>query len=124
MAEVVAVGDGISIIRVGDRVVVPLQISCGKCRECRRGTTGSCNSVPLMAMYGMGPPAGLDGGGFMADLVPVPYADAMLVAVPASINPSDPIAIASLSGNIPDAWRTVGPFKNDLSGSSPPTVGS
>lgn len=119
-----AVGDGISTIRVGDRVVVPLQISCGKCRECRRGTTGSCNSVPLMAMYGMGPPAGLDGGGFMADLVPVPYADAMLVAVPASINPSDPIAIASLSGNIPDAWRTVGPFKNDLSGSSPPTVGS
>ncbi|KZS61376.1 alcohol dehydrogenase catalytic domain-containing protein [Mycobacterium ostraviense] len=119
VAEVVAVGDGVSTIQVGDRVVVPFQISCGKCRECRRGTTGSCNSVPLMAMYGMGPLAGLDGGGFMADLVSVPYADAMLIAVPARINPSDLIAIASLSDNIPDAWRTVGPFKDDLSGLEP-----
>lgn len=119
VAEVVAVGDGVSAIRVGDRVVVPFQISCGTCRECRRGMTGSCNSVPLMAMYGLGPLAGLDGGGFMADLVSVPYADAMLVAVPASINPSDLIAIASLSDNIPDAWRTVGPFKDDLSGLEP-----
>ena len=82
IAEVVAVGDAVRDIRVGDRVVVPFQISCGNCRECRRGVTGSCGSVPLMAMYGMAPLAGLDGGGFMADLVLVPYADAMLIPIP------------------------------------------
>ena len=97
LAEVVAVGDGVRGVQVGDRVVVPFQISCGTCRECRRGVTGSCGSVPLMATYGMAPISGLDGGGFMSDLVLVPYADAMLVAVP-------------------DAWRAVGPFTRELAG--------
>jgi threonine dehydrogenase-like Zn-dependent dehydrogenase len=111
LAEVVAVGDGVNGVRVGDRVVVPFQISCGDCSQCRRGATGSCGSVPLMAMYGLGPLAGLNGGGFMSDLVLVPYADAMLVAVPTDVQPS---AIASLSDNIPDGWRAVGPYGAEL----------
>ncbi len=76
-----------AVFGVGDRVVVPFQISCGTCRECRRGVTGSCGSMPLMAMYGMAPIAGLDGGGFMSDLVLVPYADAMLIPVPDTVEP-------------------------------------
>jgi threonine dehydrogenase-like Zn-dependent dehydrogenase len=111
LAEVVAVGDDVSGVRVGDRVVVPFQISCGNCRECRRGATGTCGSVPLMAMYGLGPLAGLNGGGFMSDLVLVPYADAMLIPVPEALAPS---AIASLSDNIPDGWRAVGPYAAEL----------
>src|SRR3984957_12436937 len=39
LAEVVAVGDAVTGVRVGDRVVVPFQISCGACAECRRGVT-------------------------------------------------------------------------------------
>src|SRR5271166_2052295 len=111
LAEVVAVGDDVQGVRVGDRVVVPFQINCGTCRECRRGVTGSCGSLPLMACYGMAPIAGLDGGGFMSDLVLVPYADAMLIPFPDAV---DPISIASLSDNIPDGWRTVGPFNDEL----------
>jgi len=113
LAEVVAVGDDVASVRVGDRVVVPFQISCGDCRECRRGVTGSCASLPPMAMYGMAPLAGLDGGGFMSDLVLVPFADAMLIPVPAAV---DPVAVASLSDNIPDGWRAVGPFRTELAG--------
>ena len=113
LAEVIAVGDAVSGVRVGDRVVVPFQISCGTCPECRRGVTGSCGSVPLMAAYGMAPISGLDGGGFMSDLVLVPYADAMLIPVPDGV---EPMAIASLSDNIPDAWRAVGPFQGELAG--------
>jgi threonine dehydrogenase-like Zn-dependent dehydrogenase len=116
LAEVVQVGDAVTTVKVGDRVVVPFQISCGTCRECRRGATGSCASVPLMAMYGLGPLAGLDGGGFMSDLVLVPYADAMLLPIPLGI---DPIQIASLSDNIPDGWRAVGPFRSDLGALDP-----
>ncbi len=111
LAEVVAVGDDVTSVRVGDRVVVPFQISCGECGACRRGVTGSCASLPLMAMYGMAPLAGLDGGGFMADLVLVPFADAMLLPVPDAV---DPVAIASLSDNIPDGWRAVGPYRAEL----------
>src|SRR5271155_344368 len=111
LAEVIAVGDEVRSVQVGDRVVVPFQIGCDTCRECRRGVTGSCASLPLMAMYGMAPLAGLDGGGFMSDLVLVPYADAMLIPIPDTV---DPVAIASLSDNIPDGWRAVGPYRAEL----------
>jgi threonine dehydrogenase-like Zn-dependent dehydrogenase len=116
VAEVVAVGDAVREVKVGDRVIVPFQISCGSCPACRRGVTGSCASLPLMAMYGMAPLAGLDGGGFMADLVLVPYADAMLVPVGDTV---DPVAIASLSDNIPDGWRAVAPYRAELAALDP-----
>jgi threonine dehydrogenase-like Zn-dependent dehydrogenase len=111
VAEVVAVGSDVALVKVGDRVVVPFQINCGTCRACRRGVTGSCMSLPFMAMYGMAPIAGLDGGGFMADFVLVPHADAMLIPLPPAV---DPISIASLSDNIPDGWRTVAPYRAQL----------
>ncbi|WP_343572402.1 hypothetical protein [Mycobacterium sp.] len=57
----------------------------------------------------LGPLAGLDGGGFMSDAVLVPYADAMLIPLPAKV---DPIAVASLSDSIPDGWRAIGPYQD------------
>ncbi len=111
IGEVVAIGDAVRDVTPGDRVVIPFQINCGQCRECRRGATGSCGALPLMAMYGMAPLAGVDGGGFMADLVLVPYADAMLVPIPRGV---DLVGIASLSDNIVDAWRAVGPYRAEL----------
>jgi threonine dehydrogenase-like Zn-dependent dehydrogenase len=111
IAEVLAAGDAVTSVRPGDRVIVPFQVSCGHCRECSRGITGSCGSVPPLAMYGLGSIAGLDAGGFIADVVSVPYADAMLVPLPPGL---DPVAVASLSDNIPDGWRAVGPYEAEL----------
>ncbi|OBB38150.1 alcohol dehydrogenase catalytic domain-containing protein [Mycobacterium sp. 852002-51961_SCH5331710] len=111
VAEVVAVGEDVRGVKVGDRVIVPFQISCGECSACLRGATGSCSALPLMAMYGMAPLAGLDGGGFMADVVLVPYADAMLARLPEG---ADPVGVASMSDNIPDGWRGVGPYVDEL----------
>ncbi|MGV9673958.1 zinc-dependent alcohol dehydrogenase [Nocardia sp. NPDC003482] len=116
IGEVIAIGDEVTSVAVGDRVVVPFQINCGACRTCRRGRTGSCESVPGRAMYGLGSIAGLDGGGFLADAVLVPYADAMLVPVLPEV---DPVAVASLSDNIPDGWRTVGPYRDQLDAADP-----
>ena len=111
VADVIAVGDDVTDVRVGDRVVVPFQVSCGACAACRRDRTDSCDSVPLMAMYGMAPLAGLDAGGFLADAVHVPFADAMLVPLPAGV---DPAAAASCSDNVVDGWRCVGPYVAEL----------
>ncbi len=60
-------------------------------------------------MYGLEPFGG-PWGGFLSDLVRVPWADQMLVPLPDGI---DPVVIASLSDNIPDGWRTVTPYVTD-----------
>jgi alcohol dehydrogenase len=105
VAEVVDVGDGVTSIEPGQLVSVPFQISCGECEPCRRGRTGNCASVAFMSTYGFGP-AVERWGGFLSDLVCVPYADHMLVPLPAGLEPA---AVASVSDNISDAWRAVGP---------------
>jgi threonine dehydrogenase-like Zn-dependent dehydrogenase len=104
VAEVIEVGDAVTAAAPGDLVSVPFQISCGECDRCRRGQTGNCESVDFLPTYGL--PLGPDYGGFVSERARVPYADAMLVGVPEGIEPA---RIASLSDNIPDAWRTVGP---------------
>jgi len=103
VGEVVAVGDEVAGHDVGDLVAVPFQISCGACGFCRRGRTGDCEAVPPQSMYGFGMVGG-DWGGALADLVRVPFADAMLVPVP---NGVDPVSVASAGDNVVDGWRTV-----------------
>ena len=106
VAEVVDVADDVTSVAPGDRVVVPFQISCGGCEPCRRGRTGNCASHPPLSTYGLGTMGGLGWGGLLADLALVPHADAMLVPLPAGV---DPVAVASASDNIPDGFRAVGP---------------
>jgi len=105
VAEVTDVGDDVRGVAPGDRVVVPFQISCGECARCRAGLTGDCSAVPPRSMYGFGALGG-DWGGALSDVVRVPFADAMLVAVPAGVAPA---VLASVSDNVPDGWRTVAP---------------
>jgi alcohol dehydrogenase len=112
VGEVTDVGDGVKAVELGELVSVPFQISCGECGACRAGRTGNCESVPRLSTYGL--PIGDDFGGFASDSVRVPYADAMLVPIPQGISPS---AVASLSDNIPDAWRCVAPPLEERPGS-------
>jgi threonine dehydrogenase-like Zn-dependent dehydrogenase len=106
VAEVVEVGDGVGGERApGALVSVPFQVSCGTCDPCRRGEDAQCDAVPRLSFYGMGD-GGRRYGGFLSDAVLVPFADHMLVPVPDGIPPE---RVASLSDNIPDAYRTVGP---------------
>jgi threonine dehydrogenase-like Zn-dependent dehydrogenase len=110
VAEVTAVGTDVVSVRVGDMVAVPFQINCGECSWCRRGITNSCSTVKRGAAYGLGPIGGADWGGAVSDVVRVPFADAMLLRVPAGISPT---AVASLD-NLPDGWRTVAPYLSEV----------
>jgi threonine dehydrogenase-like Zn-dependent dehydrogenase len=89
----------------GALVSVPFQVSCGECGRCRRGLTGNCENVPFLSMYGFGG-AGGDWGGFLSDLVRVPFADHMLAPLPAGVSAE---AAASVSDNVADGWRLVAP---------------
>ena len=106
VAEITDTGDEVTGLQRGQRVIVAFQISCGECERCRRGLTNSCTAVPPRSMYGFGEFGG-NWGGALSDLVRVPFAQSMLVPVPDGVEPS---AIASLSDNLPDGWRTVGPY--------------
>lgn len=93
----------------GDVVVVPFQLSCGRCGTCQRGWTNACEAFPFGAAYGLKPTSKTEFGGALSDLMHVPFADHMLVRLPEGV---DPIAAASLSDNIADGWRGVaGPLK-------------
>ena len=108
IAEVVDVGTGVTAIEVGDRVVVPWSVSCGECERCRAGLTSKCLTTTrdrVLAAYGFGAACG-GYGGMVSDLLRVPYADHMLVELPAGL---DPLRVASASDNLADAWRTVVP---------------
>ena len=115
VAEVIAVGERVTGVKAGDQVIVPFQISCGRCGACRAGRTGNCTSVPPVSMYGMGLTAGHWGGAF-SDQLAVPYADAMLVALPEGV---DPVAAASLADNICDAYRHIAPHLPGLLADDP-----
>ncbi|HWJ56904.1 MAG TPA: alcohol dehydrogenase catalytic domain-containing protein [Vicinamibacterales bacterium] len=106
IAEVIDVGDAVRAVTVGQRVVVPWAISCGGCGACRRGLTSQCERRgSTLAAYGFGGRSG-GWGGMVSDVLRVPFADGMLVPVPAG---ASPLTLAGASDNLPDAWRTVAP---------------
>lgn len=119
VAEVVEVGDRVRSFSVGDLVIVPFQVSCGTCAPCRQGRTANCASVPMASTYGFGFEAAR-WGGFLSDLVAVPYADHMLVALPAGISPE---AAAGTSDNISDGFRTVSMLRDRWPGAPVLVVG-
>jgi threonine dehydrogenase-like Zn-dependent dehydrogenase len=97
MGEVVEVGSAIKNLKVGDKVVVPFTIACGKCFFCKKKLFSLCdNSNPnhFLAEKQMGQsPSGLFGfshmlGGYsggQAEYVRVPYADVGPIKVPNSV---------------------------------------
>lgn len=119
VAEVVEVGDAVTSVAPGERVSVPFQISCGACAACLRGRSSNCAAVDFMATYGFGP-AVERWGGFLSDRVTVPFAEHMLVPVPAGLEPA---AVASASDNISDGWRAVAPPLAEDLGASVLVVG-
>jgi threonine dehydrogenase-like Zn-dependent dehydrogenase len=106
VAEVIAVGAEVRHRRIGERVMVPFQVSCGTCVACADQRFGACHTYRARAgaAFGFGE-AGGGHGGAVADLLAVPAADHMLLPAPAG----SASALCSLPDNACDAYRAVGP---------------
>ena len=116
MGEVVEVGKNVRRLKLGDRVVVPFPIACGRCWYCRNGTFSCCdNSNPNAelpeALYGASP-AGIFGyshlyGGYaggQAEYVRVPFADVGPITIPDGV--SDELVLF-LSDILPTGWQAA-----------------
>jgi threonine dehydrogenase-like Zn-dependent dehydrogenase len=116
MGEVVEVGSEVNNLHVGDRVVVPFPIACGRCYYCRNELYALCdNSNPnawmVEGLYGYAG-AGLYGyshlyGGYaggQAELVRVPFADVGPVKVPDELSDEQ---VLFLSDILPTGYQAV-----------------
>jgi len=73
MGIVEEVGDDVTSVEPGDRVLAPFSISCGECEFCRKGLHTSCTN---------GDGWGGDNGGAQGEKVRCTHADGTLVRVP------------------------------------------
>jgi len=117
MGEVVEVGPETKSLKLGDRVVIPFTITCGKCDQCRRGNYSLCensnrNSGLASKFFGHSC-AGLFGyshitGGYaggQAEYVRVPFADATAIKVPKAGLTDDQLLF--LSDILPTGWQAA-----------------
>jgi threonine dehydrogenase-like Zn-dependent dehydrogenase len=95
-----SVGDAVSSVAPGDRVVTAFHVACGECWFCERGQTQLCDRWRMLG-------AGLFGGdlaGTQAELVRVPVADVNLLAVPDDVDDEAAVFLGDIATT---AWYGV-----------------
>ena len=109
MGIVEAVGDAITEVKVGDRVVVPFNIACGHCWMCDHGLQSQCETTQVRdqgmgaALFGYTKLYGQVPGG-QAEFLRVPQAQYGPIKVPDG-PPDDRFLF--LSDVLPTAWQAV-----------------
>ncbi len=94
------IGPDVKNLKVGDRVMVPFNISCGKCNFCKQGLFGNCHESNSQAtavggIYGYSHTAGGYHGG-QAEYVRVPYADVGPTVIPEGMDLDDAVLLTDV----------------------------
>jgi glutathione-independent formaldehyde dehydrogenase len=113
MGTVVARGDAVCRVEVGDRVSIPFNIACGTCENCEAGQTGFCLRVNpgfAGAAYGYADMGPYPGG--QAEFLRVPFGDVNCLQLPAG--DEHELDYAMLSDVFPTGYHAT-----ELAGVSP-----
>jgi 2-desacetyl-2-hydroxyethyl bacteriochlorophyllide A dehydrogenase len=101
VGDVIAIGPGVTGVKVGDHVVASDFTACGHCRWCARGDHWECAD---RAFFGTGESFGPALSGAQAEIVRAPFADTTLAKIPSGV--SDEAAIL-VSDNLATAWAAI-----------------
>jgi threonine dehydrogenase-like Zn-dependent dehydrogenase len=109
MGVVEEVGEGVTNLAPGDRVVVPFNVSCGTCFMCGQGLHSQCETTQVheqgtgAALFGYTRLYGQVPGG-QAEYLRVPFGNTLPIKVPQG-PPDD--RFVYLSDVLPTAWQAV-----------------
>jgi threonine dehydrogenase-like Zn-dependent dehydrogenase len=109
MGVVEAVGSEVEGLSVGDRVVIPFQISCGHCFMCEQGLQTQCETTQVRdqgmgaALFGYTKLYGEVPGG-QAEYLRVPQVQNTHIKVPDGVSDE---RVVYLSDVLPTAWQAV-----------------
>lgn len=103
------IGSSVTQVKIGDKVVIPFNIACGKCKYCRADLESQCEKVnrdgEIGACYGCSRLFG-DYNGSQAEYVRVPFANYGLYKIP-SDNEIPDEQLVLLADAIPTAFWGV-----------------
>ncbi|MCH1868730.1 alcohol dehydrogenase catalytic domain-containing protein [Nocardioides sp. CFH 31398] len=109
MGVVAEVGRDVTDLKVGDRVVVPFNVSCNQCWTCSQGLQSQCETTQNRdqgtgaSLFGYSKLYGQVPGG-QAELMRVPFADHLPIVVPDGASDD---RFVYLSDVLPTAWQGV-----------------
>lgn len=94
------VGTGVTKLRVGDHVLVPFNIACGRCTFCKQGLYGNCHesnpeATAVGGIFGYSHTAGGFHGG-QGEYVRVPYANVGPTVIPPGMDPDDAVLLTDV----------------------------
>ena len=100
IGEIVETGSDIKNLKVGDQILVPFNISCGRCAFCKQGLYSNCHESDPEATAAAGifgyshTCGGFDGG--QAEYARVPYAEVGPMVIPPDIHPDDAVLLTDV----------------------------
>jgi len=117
IGEVVEIGSSVQKLKVGDKVMVPFNIACGKCAFCKQELFGNCHESNSMAtavggIFGYSHTAGGFQGG-QAEYARVPYADVGPTVIPDWMDPDDAVLLTDVVPTGYQAAEMAGIQKGD-----------
>jgi threonine dehydrogenase-like Zn-dependent dehydrogenase len=97
---VVEVGADVTKVKVGDHVLVPFNVACGRCVFCKQGMFGNCHesnpeATAVGGIFGYSHTAGGHEGG-QAEYARVPYANVGPTVIPEGMDPDDAVLLTDV----------------------------
>jgi threonine dehydrogenase-like Zn-dependent dehydrogenase len=117
IGEIVEVGAEVTEVKVGDRVMVPFNIACGRCIFCKEGMYGNCHesnseATAVGGIFGYSHTAGGHNGG-QAEYVRVPYANFGPTIIPPTMDLDDAVMLTDVTPTGYQAAEMAGIQKGD-----------